>query len=66
MPQGSFAIITKIHHAAIDGMAGMEMTSAIHDHTPDAEPDEPDDDVAARADAVHDRAARPGRRSTTP
>jgi diacylglycerol O-acyltransferase len=42
VPKGSFAVITKIHHAAIDGMSGMEMTSAIHDDSPDAEPPAPD------------------------
>ena len=31
VPKGSFAVISKVHHAAIDGMSGMEMTSAIHD-----------------------------------
>ena len=27
VPQGSFAVVTKVHHAAIDGMSGMEMTT---------------------------------------
>ncbi len=35
LPAGSFAIMTKIHHAAIDGVSGTEMVSAIHDLTPD-------------------------------
>jgi len=38
VPRGSFALLQKTHHAAIDGMSGMEMTSAIHDLTPTAEP----------------------------
>ena len=38
VPPGSFALLQKTHHAAIDGMSGMEMTSAIHDLTPEAEP----------------------------
>jgi diacylglycerol O-acyltransferase len=42
LPKGSFAVISKVHHAAIDGMSGMEMTSAIHDDSPDAAPQEPD------------------------
>jgi len=33
LPAGSFAILSKIHHAAIDGVSGMEMTAAIHDLT---------------------------------
>src|SRR5215218_3164812 len=36
VPRGSFALLQKTHHAAIDGMSGMEMTSAIHDLTPTA------------------------------
>ena len=35
LPAGSFAIMTKIHHAAIDGVSGNEMISAIHDLTPE-------------------------------
>lgn len=38
LPKGSFAIVFKIHHAAIDGVTGAEMIAAIHDRTPDAEP----------------------------
>ena len=44
VPKGSFALVTKVHHAAIDGMSGMEMTSAIHDETPVADPPQPDKD----------------------
>src|SRR3954451_22653819 len=43
IPRGCFALVTKVHHAAIDGMSGMELTTAIHDDTPIAEnPTEPD------------------------
>ncbi len=42
LPVGSFAILTKIHHAAIDGVSGVEMTAAIHDLAPDATPPKPD------------------------
>ncbi len=42
VPKGSFALVTKVHHAAIDGMSGMEMTSAIHDDAPVADPPRPD------------------------
>ena len=31
LPKGSFAIVTKIHHACIDGMSGVDMIEAIHD-----------------------------------
>lgn len=31
VPPGSFAVVHKVHHAAIDGLSGVEMLSAIHD-----------------------------------
>ena len=37
VPPGSFAVVSKTHHAAIDGMSGAELSSVIHDTTPDAE-----------------------------
>lgn len=36
VPKGSFALVTKIHHAAIDGVSGAELAAAIHDLAPDA------------------------------
>ena len=36
VPKGAFAMVLKIHHAAIDGMSGVEMTTAIHTQTPKA------------------------------
>ncbi len=41
IPKGSFALVMKIHHAAIDGVSGAEMAAAIHDLSPDADVDEP-------------------------
>ena len=38
VPKGGFAVLTKIHHAAIDGVSGAELAGAIHDLSPDAEP----------------------------
>jgi WS/DGAT/MGAT family acyltransferase len=38
VPPDSFAVMTKIHHAAIDGVSGAELATAIHDLSPDAEP----------------------------
>ncbi len=35
IPRGSFAMLSKTHHAAIDGTSGMEMTAAMHDLSPD-------------------------------
>jgi diacylglycerol O-acyltransferase len=43
LPPGCFALVSKVHHAAIDGMSGVEMSAAVHDL--DAEmtmPDKPD------------------------
>ncbi|MEM1156111.1 MAG: wax ester/triacylglycerol synthase family O-acyltransferase [Pseudomonadota bacterium] len=33
-PSGCFAIFTKMHHAAVDGASGMEVTAAVHDLSP--------------------------------
>ncbi len=44
VPPGSFAVLTKIHHAAIDGVSGAELTAAIHDTSPDAEPPLPEEE----------------------
>ncbi|MBW2268946.1 MAG: wax ester/triacylglycerol synthase family O-acyltransferase [Deltaproteobacteria bacterium] len=38
LPEGSFSILTKIHHAAIDGVSGIEIAAAIHDLDPAAVP----------------------------
>lgn len=35
LPKGCFALVAKVHHAAIDGMSGVELSAAIHDLTPD-------------------------------
>jgi WS/DGAT/MGAT family acyltransferase len=34
-PAGSYAVFTKIHHAAIDGASGVELTAALHDDRPE-------------------------------
>jgi WS/DGAT/MGAT family acyltransferase len=44
LPRGSFATLTKIHHAAIDGVSGAEILAALHDTAPDAEPPAPADE----------------------
>jgi WS/DGAT/MGAT family acyltransferase len=43
IPEGSFAIVLKVHHAAVDGAEGVELISALHDQTPDAKPVELED-----------------------
>jgi len=35
IPKGCFALVSKVHHAAIDGMSGVEMSTAVHDLSPD-------------------------------
>lgn len=35
---GSFAMVTKVHHSAIDGMSGVDLLEAMHTITPDAPP----------------------------
>lgn len=42
VPEGSFALVTKIHHAAIDGVSGAAIAEAIHDLSPDAEVEGPE------------------------
>ncbi len=34
VPKGAFALVTKMHHAAIDGVSGAEISEAIHDLSP--------------------------------
>jgi len=36
VPPGSFALVSKVHHSAIDGVSGAEMTAVIHDLTPES------------------------------
>lgn len=49
VPKGCFAMVTKVHHAAIDGMSGIDLMEALHTLTPD-EPPPPGPDTW-RADA---------------
>ncbi|MEM6913509.1 MAG: wax ester/triacylglycerol synthase family O-acyltransferase, partial [Pseudomonadota bacterium] len=37
IPKGSYAIVSKIHHCAIDGASGVDISEAIHTLTPDLE-----------------------------
>lgn len=38
-PPGCFALFTKMHHAAVDGASGMEITGAVHDLEPNPKVD---------------------------
>lgn len=44
LPKGSFAIMVKVHHAAVDGASGQGIFAALHDLKPDSQaigPDKP-------------------------
>ncbi len=43
VPEGSFALMTKFHHAAIDGVSGAEISAAIHDVSPEGSVKPPDE-----------------------
>jgi WS/DGAT/MGAT family acyltransferase len=43
VPEGAFAVFLRVHHAAIDGVAGAEILTAIHTHEPDGAPPPPAD-----------------------
>lgn len=45
LPPGCFALFLKMHHAAIDGISGVEIIGAIHDLSPEPRPRE---DLRAR------------------
>lgn len=38
LPSGAFAVFLRVHHAAIDGVAGAEILTAIHTNEPDSPP----------------------------
>jgi diacylglycerol O-acyltransferase len=43
LPPGCFAVLTKIHHAAIDGVSGVEVTAATHDLEVEGKPSLPEE-----------------------
>jgi WS/DGAT/MGAT family acyltransferase len=40
LPPGSFAVYTKMHHSLVDGAGGSSFMAALHDLSPDPEPDD--------------------------
>ncbi len=50
LPQNSFAIMLKVHHAAVDGVSGAEIIAAIHSLAPDSQPPKIRDDWQGEAD----------------
>ena len=49
IPAGAYALVSKIHHCAVDGVSGQEITAAIHDLEPNASLVDP---PLVRTDAV--------------
>ena len=69
LPDGRVALITKIHHAAVDGMSGGEILTLLYDLAPEGREVEPpgDDEPAAGAPRHgRDAAPRPGRAPALP
>ena len=58
IPEGSFALALKIHHAAIDGVAGVDMLNVLNDPAPDTPPPEVEDTWRPERRAVVGRAPR--------
>ena len=52
LPEGAFAIFLRVHHAAIDGVAGAEILTAIHTHEPDEAPPPAPADYHWEPDAI--------------
>lgn len=50
VPKGSFAMLHKMHHAAIDGQSGLQMTLALHDLDAKMKPRKFDMDFKPEAD----------------
>lgn len=52
LPQGSFAVFLRVHHSAIDGVAGAEILTAIHSREPDEGPPPVPEDYQWEPDAT--------------
>ncbi|MEN7343270.1 MAG: wax ester/triacylglycerol synthase family O-acyltransferase [Pseudomonadota bacterium] len=66
VPKGSFAVVSKVHHAAIDGVSGSEIAAALHDLSPEAEvPPPPRDWVAEREPTEVELLARTAARTAS-
>jgi WS/DGAT/MGAT family acyltransferase len=62
VPKGSYAIVTKVHHCAIDGLSGVEISEAIHSLKPEdkVEPYETARSRPSRDVGVVEQVARAG------
>jgi len=50
VPKGSYAMISKVHHAAIDGVSGVDMMTALHTISPSVEPPQTVDEWRPESD----------------
>ena len=67
LPDDRFAILTKVHHATIDGAAGAELLTLMLDGDPEGDEIEaPEDDWVPRAAPERRRGAHPRRRQPRP
>lgn len=66
IPPGSFAVVSKIHHAAIDGVSGSEIAAALHDLSPISEVPPPEKEwVAEREPTEIEMIARTAARTAS-
>ncbi|MFK8051377.1 MAG: wax ester/triacylglycerol synthase family O-acyltransferase [Woeseiaceae bacterium] len=66
VPKGSFAVVSKVHHAAIDGVSGSEIAAALHDLSPVAEVPPPERDwIAEREPTEVEMLARTAARTAS-
>ena len=61
-----FALLTKTHHALVDGVSGVDIATVLFDIKPVPEPAEPDHEWVAGPAAIRRPAARQGRRGPAP
>lgn len=50
VPKGAYAMLTKVHHAAIDGVSGVDLMNVLHTMTPDTDTPLPPDNWRPEAD----------------
>ena len=66
LERNRFALISKTHHAMVDGVSGVDISTVLFDVKPVPEPAPPERRVGARPRALDGAAAGEGRRRTSP